>query len=189
MCLFTCRSSHYQASRLHCRSSVCSTWPGDYVWFMPLLLPAVNPPGGPFNSAHIMQAPPVGFLSSPSECVSELLPFRIPARLPLVLRDSHSFLFLILSINLSPSLLPVGHFSLRLYYFWTMSFCILCAPETKRCLVMTHLNPCNRFSPTSSCTRPPLRWIAPPLSSLPSLVAPTPTCHLAPLSLSFLFEK
>lgn len=50
---------------LHCRSSVCSTCPSDCVWFMSLLLSAVNPPGEPFNQAHIMQTPPDELLILP----------------------------------------------------------------------------------------------------------------------------
>ena len=61
-----------------------------------------------------------------------------------------------------------------------------------RQLTVTHLFTCERFSPTSSCTQSSVRWIALPLSSLPSLtfllllllIAP-----IAPFSLPFLSEK
>lgn len=54
---------------------------------------------------------------------------------------------------------------------------------------MTHLFTYDRFPLTSSCTQSPLRWIALPLSSLPSLPVLLLTSHHALFSLPFLSEK
>lgn len=48
----------------HCRSSVCSTYPSDYVRLMSPLLPAIIPPREMINQAHIMQTPQAGSSSS-----------------------------------------------------------------------------------------------------------------------------
>lgn len=111
MCLFTCRVSHYQVPSLHCRSSVCTTCPSDYVWFMSPLLPAVNPPGEPFNSAHIMQTPRAAPRPPHQSACLSCGPFEHqPAR---IVRSNTVFLCFLYILPVNPSIVS---FSLTLTF-------------------------------------------------------------------------
>ncbi len=164
-----------------------------------------------------MQAPQAGSSSSTLECVSELWPLLNTSSLaPCAPRLSFCVLCVVFSPHfLHPSIYYLLIFSACQYccILWdvpslshsvTLTFpahaLLLCSFASctrqklskmfMRGLTVTHLFTRNGFSPTSSRTQSPLRWIALPLSSLPSSpILLLLTSRLAPFSLPFLSEK